>query len=211
MGQHERTAVLVVDVQNDFCPGGALPVSEGDRVVPVLNSVIEALNSQGATVYASRDWHPEVTTHFKAYGGTWPPHCIARTEGAAYHPALRLPAGTVVISKGQESGADGYSAFEGTTAAGTALLEDLRSRGITTLVVGGLATDYCVRASVLDARKAGLEVVVVDDAIAGVDVQPGDSARARDDMKAAGARFAPAREIAESRWSGQSSRPAPGP
>jgi nicotinamidase/pyrazinamidase len=120
---------------------------------------------------------------------------VAGGEGAAFHRDLRLPPGTVVITKGHQSGADGYSAFEGTTAAGSSLLDDLRSRGVTRLVVGGLATDYCVRASVLDAKAAGLDVIVLEDAIAGVDVEPGDSARAIEEMKAAGVRFAQAREV----------------
>jgi nicotinamidase/pyrazinamidase len=182
-------ALLVVDVQNDFCAGGALAVPEGDRVVPVLNAWLDRWARQGAPVYASRDWHPAATTHFQPYGGPWPVHCVAHTPGAAFHPALQLPAHAIVISKGSESGADGYSAFDGHTAAGTTMLEDLRTRGIRRLVVGGLATDYCVRASVLDALRHGFEVSVIEDAVRGVDQRAGDSARAVDEMKAAGAVF----------------------
>jgi nicotinamidase/pyrazinamidase len=117
-------------------------------------------------------------------------HCVAGTRGAEFHPALRLPASVLVITKGNESGADGYSAFEGRTAAGTTFGDELRNRGVNELIVGGLATDYCVRASVVDARKAGLDVTVLADAIRAVALNPGDEAKAIADMKAAGARVA---------------------
>lgn len=182
-------ALLVVDVQNDFCPGGALAVPEGDRVVPVLNDWLDRWARAGAPVYASRDWHPIATTHFATFGGRWPPHCVAGSPGAAFHPALRLPPHAIIVTKGNESGADGYSAFEGRTSAGTSLADDLRARHVTHLVVGGLATDYCVRASVLDALRHGFEVSVIEEAIRGVEVTPGDAERAIDEMKAAGAAF----------------------
>jgi nicotinamidase/pyrazinamidase len=182
-----NTALLIVDVQNDFCPGGALPVPEGDAVVAPLTARAREMSAAGAPVYASRDWHPPQTTHFRPQG-PWPPHCVAGTPGAAFHAGLELPSGTIVITKGNESGADGYSAFEGRTAAGTTLVDELRARGISHLFVGGLATDYCVRASVLEARRLGFEVTVLAEAIRGVEVQPGDSARAIDEMRAAGAR-----------------------
>lgn len=186
MSSH-RSALLVVDVQNDFCPGGALPVPEGDRVVPVLNRYIAEAVARGWTVYASRDWHPAVTRHFKAYGGEWPPHCVQQTDGAKFHRDLQLPASTIVITKGQSPESPGYSALEGYTPEGKTFLADLEDRQINHLYVGGLATDYCVKHSVLDARRAGVNVTVLSDAIAGVEVQPGDSARALDDMRAAGA------------------------
>jgi nicotinamidase/pyrazinamidase len=185
-----ETALLIVDVQNDFCSGGALAVPDGTAVIEPLNACIARLSAEGAPIYASRDWHPPTTRHFEAYGGRWPPHCIAGTDGAAFHHALALPERTIIVTKGNESGHDGYSAFEGRTSAGTTLTDDLRSRGITHLVVGGLATDYCVQASVLDARRAGFEVTVLADAIRGVDLQAGDSVRAVEAMKAAGARLA---------------------
>jgi nicotinamidase/pyrazinamidase len=185
-----RSALLIVDVQNDFCPGGALAVPQGDQVVPVLNRVIETLRSAGVPVYASRDWHPAETKHFQSGGGPWPPHCVAGTAGAGFHPELKLPPDTIVISKGTDPASDGYSPFEGRTDEGRSLLDDLRHRGVTHLYVGGLATDYCVRAAVLDARKLGLEVTVLTDAVRGVDVQPGDSARALEEMARAGARLA---------------------
>jgi nicotinamidase/pyrazinamidase len=181
------SALLIVDVQNDFCPGGALPVSEGARVVPALNRHIADALSRGWPIYASRDWHPNVTRHFREHGGEWPPHCIQNSDGAAFRDDLELPASAIVISKGQEANSHGYSAFEGQTPEGRSLLSDLQQREIAHLYVGGLATDYCVKHSVLDALRAGLTVTVLDDAIAGVEVQPGDSARAIAEMREAGA------------------------
>lgn len=190
MADDRSPALLVVDVQNDFCPGGALAVPSGDRVVPVLNRVIDTLDRRGAPIYASRDWHPSETNHFRDHGGVWPVHCVAGSPGAAFHADLRLPASAIVISKGQAPDAHGYSVFEGQTESGRSFGDDLRKRGVRHLCVGGLATDYCVKHSVLDALRAGLEVTVLADAIAGVEVNPGDSMRAIDEMRAAGARFA---------------------
>jgi nicotinamidase/pyrazinamidase len=178
----------LVDVQNDFCPGGALAVPDGDRVIPVLNRAIEQFEAKGSPIYASRDWHPSDTTHFRERGGPWPPHCVADTSGAAFHPQLRLPDDTIVISKGQDRRDDGYSAFEGVTGGGRTLVEDLRARGVTALYVGGLATDYCVRATVLDARRAGFPVTVLNEGIAGI--APDTEERAVDEMRQAGATFA---------------------
>jgi nicotinamidase/pyrazinamidase len=183
----KRSALLIVDVQKDFCPGGALPAPGGDRVVAPLNRYIDEAAARGWPVYASRDWHPPVTRHFRQYGGEWPVHCVEETEGAAFHPDLRLPASSIVVSKGQSPARPGYSAFEGSTPDGRTLAGDLRERGIDQLYVGGIATDYCVKHSVLDARRAGLEVTVLADAIAGVDLKAGDSARALQEMRASGA------------------------
>jgi nicotinamidase/pyrazinamidase len=182
-----RSALLVVDVQKDFCPGGALAVPAGDRVVPALNRHIADAGARGWPVYASRDWHPPVTRHFQPYGGEWPPHCVQNTDGANFHHDLHLPESAIIVSKGQAADTHGYSALEGHTSDGRTLLSDLRERGIDHLYVGGLATDYCVKHSVLDARRAGLEVTVLADAIAGVDVKSGDSTRAMAEMRAAGA------------------------
>lgn len=182
------SALLLVDVQNDFCPGGALAVPEGDQVVPVLNAWTRAFLAAGRPVFASRDWHPANSVHFVTGGGPWPPHCVQGTPGADFHPGLAVPPEVVVLSKGMdpaESG--GYSAFEAIDAGGRTLAERLRQAGVRRLYVGGLATDYCVRASVLDALRAGLAVTVIGDGVRGVDVTPGDSARALEEMKAAGA------------------------
>lgn len=183
----DGAALLLIDVQNDFCPGGALPVPDGDRVIPVLNAAIARFASRGQPVYASRDWHPPDTTHFREQGGPWPPHCVAGTRGADLHPDLRVPHGTILISTGQGRQDDGYSAFEGRTADGRMLADDLRAKEVGTLYVGGLATDYCVRATVLDARREGFDVVVLSDGIAGID--PATSERAVEEMRAAGATF----------------------
>ena len=182
-----RSALLIVDVQNDFCPGGALPVPQGDRVVPALNRRIEEALARGVPIYATRDWHPPNTSHFEAFGGEWPVHCVQDTSGARFHPELHLPSSAIVVTKGERPDHPGYSAFDGRTPDGTPLAADLERRRVTHLLVGGLATDYCVKHSVLDARAAGLTVTVLADAIAGVDRRAGDSEQAIADMRAAGA------------------------
>ncbi|HEX8685937.1 MAG TPA: isochorismatase family protein, partial [Pyrinomonadaceae bacterium] len=138
-------ALIVVDVQNDFCPGGSLAVERGDEVVAPLNRLIEEFLRRGEPVYKSRDWHPARTKHFSAYGGTWPAHCVQGTRGAEFHEDLSRDPRVRVVSKGLGD-EDSYSAFDGTTLA-----EDLRRQGIREVWVGGLATDYCVKNTVLDA------------------------------------------------------------
>ncbi len=185
-----RDALLVVDVQNDFCPGGALGVRDGDAVVPVLNRYVQRFRAAGAPVYFTRDWHPPVTRHFAAYGGPWPPHCVQGTPGAEFHPALAVPRDAVVVSKGMDPAEDAYSAFQARSADGQPLPALLAARGVRRLYVGGLATDYCVRATARDALAAGLGVVVLRDAVRAVDVEPGDGERALEEMREAGAREA---------------------
>jgi nicotinamidase/pyrazinamidase len=184
------SGLLIVDVQNDFCPGGALGVPDGDRVVEPLNRAAERFWEAGLPVFASRDWHPAVTRHFREYGGAWPPHCVQGTPGADFHPGLRLPAGTVVISKGTDPDLDSYSAFEGVLEDGATLASRLATLGVRHIYIGGLATDYCVRSSALDAVRAGLRATVLTDAVAGVDLEPGDSALALEEMVRAGVRLA---------------------
>src|SRR6185312_13771368 len=167
-------ALIVVDVQNDFCPGGSLAVPEGDTVVPILNEYMSRAADAGIPIFASRDWHPPVTRHFAAQGGPWPPHCVQETRGAEFHPDLRLPPGTVVVSKGMSAEDQGYSALEAVLPDGQPLVDALRADGVTHLYVGGLATDYCVRATTLDALKEGFSTSVLVDASRPVDVQPGD-------------------------------------
>ena len=152
-------ALLIVDVQNDFCPGGALAVDEGDRVVPVLNDWSRAAHEVGVPVYASRDWHPRDHVSFEPEGGPWPVHCVQDSEGARFHPRLELPEGAIVVSKGTRFDKDQYSAFDETGFA-----EELKRKGVKRLWVGGLAEDVCVRASALDAARSGLEVHVLRDA-----------------------------------------------
>ncbi|HET7294599.1 MAG TPA: nicotinamidase [Vicinamibacteria bacterium] len=184
-----RDALVIVDVQNDFCPGGSLAVPAGDAVVPALNRCAARFASAGAAVFASRDWHPERTSHFKEFGGVWPPHCVQGTRGAAFHPDLALPAGALVVSKGMDPAEDAYSCFQARTDSGRSFALALRDRGITRLFVGGLATDYCVKATVLDACAEGFATVVLEDAVRAVEVRSGDGGRALAEMKAAGARM----------------------
>ena len=188
-------ALLVVDVQNDFCAGGALAVPGGDAVIPVLNRLAARVAALGFPVYASRDWHPADSRHFATHGGRWPTHCVAGTPGARLHPALDLPPGTLIVTKGAGRDEEGYSAFDGSIAGRGSLLADLRARGVNELIVGGLATDYCVRASALDARRQGFAVTIVADAVRPVDVQPGDGDRAVDELEAAGAVVKPAADV----------------
>jgi nicotinamidase/pyrazinamidase len=191
------SALLVVDVQNDFCPGGALAVPGGDRVVPPLNRAAARFSALGLPVYASRDWHPPDSTHFENNGGTWPVHCVQGTPGARLHPDLQLPPQTMIVTKGTDRHDDGYSAMEGRVAGRETLLEDLATRGVTHLYVGGLATDYCVKQSVLDALAQGVRVTVLEDAIAAVNVTPDDGQRAIEQMKAAGATFEPSSALVD--------------
>ncbi len=177
-----QTVLIVVDVQNDFCPGGALAVPEGDRVVPVLNRYIEVFVRAGAPVYATRDWHPPNHCSFKAQGGPWPVHCVQETSGAQFHPQLILPKDVVVISKATDPREDAYSGFQGTDLA-----QRLKGQGIQKILVGGLATDYCVKSTILDGLKAGFTVYVLSDASRAVNVNPGDGPKAVQEMLAAGA------------------------
>ena len=140
MRPRPNSALLIVDVQRDFCPGGALPAPGGDLIVPAINRHITEAQQSGTPIYASRDWHPAITTHFKPYGGEWPPHCVQSTEGAQFHPDLRLPPEAIIVSKGDEPDRPGYSAFGGKTPWGEPLLAALRERGIESLYVAGLAT-----------------------------------------------------------------------
>ncbi|HET8586319.1 MAG TPA: isochorismatase family protein [Candidatus Limnocylindria bacterium] len=188
------TALIVVDVQNDFAdPVGSLAVRGGFEIIPVINAELDRAERAGATIVYTQDWHPETTPHFERDGGTWPVHCVHDTWGAALHPSLRVAAESVRVRKGV-GGEDGYSAFtvrdpvSGEEHA-TDLEARLRERTIERVVVCGLATDYCVRATVLDARRLGFETVVLTDAIAAVDLAPGDGERAAAEMAEAGARL----------------------
>lgn len=164
-------AILLVDVQNDFCPGGALAIEEGDRIIPVLNEWIREGVRTGAFLAASRDWHPKEHISFHHRGGPWPPHCIQGTEGAAFHPDLELPEGTAILSKADRPELEAYSAFDG-----TGLGEMLRERGVRRVFVGGLAQDVCVRATVLEALDRGLETYLLLDATRPVDAEKGEEA-----------------------------------
>jgi nicotinamidase/pyrazinamidase len=173
-----QDALIIVDVQNDFCPGGALAVPHGDEVVPAINRL---LNHSWFTV-ATKDWHPADHSSFEARGGPWPPHCVQGTVGAELHPELDATKIRLVITKGSHPDRDAYSGFQGTELA-----KILRGKGVNRVVVCGIATDYCVRATAHDALQEGFEVLVLEDAIRGVEVQPGDSQRALDELRQAGA------------------------
>ncbi|HVF57306.1 MAG TPA: nicotinamidase [Pyrinomonadaceae bacterium] len=176
-----RRALIVVDVQNDFCPGGALAVKNGDEVVEPLNKLIGEFLSRGDLVVKSRDWHPRRTKHFAAYGGTWPVHCVQDTRGAQFHPELSEDPRIDVVSKGMGD-EDSYSAFDG-----TGLANILRERGVSEVWVGGLATDYCVKNTVLDALREGFRVIAVEEAMRPVNLRPDDGALALAQMRRAGA------------------------
>jgi nicotinamidase/pyrazinamidase len=171
-------ALIVVDVQNDFCPGGALAVSDGDAVLEPVNRLAGSL----PFVVATRDWHPPDHGSFVSHGGQWPVHCVQDTPGAALHPGLERDRIDVVVDKGQDPAAPGYSGFEGTPS----LESLLREHSVDTVHVTGLALDYCVKATALDARRAGFDVIVHTDATRAVDVEPGDGQRALDELRRAG-------------------------
>lgn len=188
-----NTALIMVDVQNDFCPGGSLAVKEGDLVVPVLNGLSKIGRERLWTLVATRDWHPDTTTHFDA----WPKHCVQNTLGGAFHSDLDL-SGVEIFSKGMGVDEDAYSGFDARNSAGLRLERLLRGRDVKELVVGGLATDYCVRATVLDGLKLGFGVTLISDGIRAVDLKPGDGAKAVEEMIEAGATVRSSREFLES-------------
>lgn len=175
-------ALLVVDVQRDFCPGGALPIAEGDRVVPLLNRWLAAAEGRGVPVYASRDWHPRRHPSFREEGGLWPPHCLQDSPGAAFHPDLQLPEGVIVVTKGVRFDQDQNSAFDQ-----TGLGDMLRREEVRRLWVGGLAEDVCVLATVLDALREGFQVRLLTGATR--PVTPEGGRQAREKMQRAGAQL----------------------
>jgi nicotinamidase/pyrazinamidase len=174
----ETDALIIVDVQNDFCPGGALAVPYGNEVVPVINRLLEHRWLSVATM----DWHPAEHCSFESRGGPWPPHCVQQTAGAELHSALDAPKVQLVITKGSHPDQEAYSGFQGTNLA-----KILRDKGVHRVVVCGIATDYCVRATAHDALHEGFEVLVLEDAIRGVEVHQGDCQRAIAELRQAGA------------------------
>jgi nicotinamidase/pyrazinamidase len=172
-------ALLIIDFQNDFVPGGALPVPDGDRIAARVNELLGS--GEFDLVVATRDWHPPDHNSFEAQGGPWPPHCVQGSEGAELHPSLDRAAIDVVVDAGYRPELEGYSGFEETE-----LEQVLREHGIDAVTVVGLATDYCVRATALEALGAGFEVTVDRAGVRGIDVEPGDSDRALEEVEAAG-------------------------
>jgi nicotinamidase/pyrazinamidase len=195
-------ALLIVDFQNDFTPGGALPVAEGDQIAGPINALLDSFD----LVIATRDWHPPdhgsfvgVAVDPEKWRGAdppsiWPVHCVQNTPGAELHPALEQAKVDVVIDKGQDPNSQGYSGFQDTR-----LGELLRERGVDRLFVAGLATDYCVKNTVLDARRLGFDVTVIEDAVRGVEVTPGDSERALEEMERAGAEISSAGQVRQAK------------
>ena len=190
-----RTALIVVDLQNDFAdPAGGLSVAGGDAIVPLVNAHVREATESGALVVATQDWHPESTPHFAKDGGIWPVHCVGGTWGAELHPAFELPADAPRVRKGS-SGEDGYSGFtmrdpESGAETSTELEALVRDAGVERVVVCGLATDYCVKATALDAARLGFATAVLSDAVAAVNLEPGDGDRALDEMREAGVSLA---------------------
>jgi nicotinamidase/pyrazinamidase len=180
------SGLLVVDMQNCFLPGGSLAVAEGDEVIPVINRYAALFAEEGRPVFASRDWHPQETIHFQK----WPVHCVQETEGAEFHPDLHLPPDVTVVSKGMDPQQDAYSAFQAIDERGRLLGDVLRERGVRRLYVCGLALDYCVRYSALDAVRAGMEVTLLVDATRAVNVELHDAEKAIEDLVRAGVRLA---------------------
>jgi nicotinamidase/pyrazinamidase len=184
---HVGDGLLLVDPQNDFCPGGSLPVADGDAVMPVLNAWASAAERAGVPIFISRDWHPARTTHFTEFGGVWPPHCVMGTRGADFHPDLNLPNDAVIVSKGMGETEDAYSAFQARDASDRPLAALLEERQVKHLFVGGLATDYCVKSSALDGLAHGLGVTLIADGMRAVNLQPTDGEQALAEMQARGA------------------------
>jgi len=180
-------ALLITDIQNDFLPGGTLPIKNGDEIIPVINDYIRLFEGSKAHVLASRDWHPSNHVSFEAQGGLWPPHCVKETLGAKFSSDLRLPNHTIIISKATNPEREAYSAFDGTSLA-----HELQTLCVKRLFVGGLATDYCVVNTVVDSRKLGFETVVLVDATLGINLEAGDVDRAFETMLKNGAQQATA-------------------
>jgi nicotinamidase-related amidase len=198
-----RKIAINVDVQNDFCPGGTLAVENGHEVTFPLNKINDAVRTAGGQVVFTRDWHPEQTNHFIQYGGPWPTHCVAGTDGGAFHADLDIQDEDLIFSKGTEKDEDAYSGFQGRTEDGITLAELIRPKvnEKVILTIGGLATDYCVKATVLDALniddKEQIEVYAVTDAMKPVEITAGDGKAALEEMRHAGAMLVTAREAIE--------------
>lgn len=191
----KKPALLIVDLQNDYCPGGALQVPNGDRVIKPINRAVDFFAAAGLPILASRDCHQIFSKHFREHGGAWPVHCVYGTKGADFHPALHLPEKTIVLTKGMNPERHGYSAFEATTDNGSMLADLLRMLKVPRLYIAGLATEYCVLCTTMDALRSGFEATVLTDAVAGVDIVPGASDCAIEDMENAGAQLTTVEEL----------------
>ncbi len=179
-----KDALVVVDVQSDFLPGGAIAVRGGRQIVPRLNAVIEAFAKDSRAVFFTRDWHPPDHVSFEGNGGMWPRHCVRDTPGAEFDSELRIPETATVISKGTEPRLEAYSAF-----SGTGLEKVLSDSGVARVILGGLATEYCVKETAVDALRFGFAVVVLKDCVMGVEHERGDSERALEEIISRGGRL----------------------
>ncbi len=188
IGVSKKSALIIVDMQKDFCEGGALPVKGCSSLIPKINRVLKEFEGDELPVVASRDWHPRNHISFKEMGGPWPPHCIQGTEGARLHPDLKIPSKTIIVSKGYLPDRDAYSAFDGTE-----LHYLLSLKGVRRLFVTGVATEYCVRATAMDALKLGYEVIVLEDCIA--PVSPANGEKALQELLKEGAILATSDEV----------------
>ena len=178
-----KKALIIVDMQNDFCPGGALAVKGGEEIIPVINQYIKRFTEKNELVVFTRDWHPADHCSFKDQGGIWPPHCVAGTNGAEFHHDICVPEKSLIISKADLPSKDAYSGFDATS-----LDQHLKKLDIKEVWICGLATDYCVTSTVMDALKLGYKVKLLADAISAVDVSAGDGEKAIADMESAGAK-----------------------
>jgi nicotinamidase/pyrazinamidase len=182
-------ALSVTDVQNDFLPGGALGVPQGDAIISPLNRVVELFKKKGLLIFFSRDWHPPDHSSFQDQGGPWPPHCVQKTPGADFPPALKIPEGSIIISKGAQKDREQYSTLGARDSEGNTESDVMKKQGIRRVFVAGLATDYCVLNSVKDILAEGYEVYVLTDAIRAVNVNPGDGEEALKEMVRGGAKL----------------------
>ncbi len=183
-------ALIVVDLQIDFCPGGALGISEGDSIIPVINDLIDIFHANSLPVIFSRDFHPVDHMSFTDEGGIWPKHCVKGTEGSDFHPLLKIPSDSRIVNKATEKDREAYSAFDGTE-----LLQILRNQKVTCIIICGLATDYCVKSTALDGVEEGFRVIVVKDAVRGVEVTEGDIYMAFEKMMNAGVTVSSSAEV----------------
>ena len=190
-----KKALLVVDMQNDFCPGGALGIPQGDKIISKINRYVKFFAKKKLSVFASRDWHPVRTAHFKDFGGLWPVHCIANTRGASFHLSLKLNKDAIMLYKGTDPQKDSYSVFQAHDEKGISFAALLKLLNVNELYIGGLATDYCVKSTVLDALKNKFKVKILLDAMKGVDLQKGDSEKSIKEMIKKGAKKATSKQI----------------
>lgn len=197
MAIERKSALVIVDMQNDFLPGGALAIPQGDAILPKVNAYIALFEKQGLPIIATRDWHPPETTHFQVKGGIWPIHCVQGTPGAAFHPDLRLPEAAILVSKGMGAEEDAYSAFQARDDQGRALPDVLRALGVEHVYIGGLALDYCVKFTGLDAAREGFGCTVLLDATRAVNLQVHDAELALEDLVRAGADVAVFERLAQ--------------